>query len=201
MGLRQEAENGVWLYQGSAREGRPGLAPHQSSSWAHSSTWPLGKGSELGLVALEELPCRPLRATSSNPPRAPEPGDQAQVIHLPAGTCPGQIPAESFLLGLDVDGSMPLALGFVALDNHGSLLASVLSSVNRVGDPKSLKMVMAGKPLWAIGPWYREQTLSQLAWLGDLGQVSDLSGPQLPPPGSGMIPPGLHAWRSVMACG
>lgn len=42
---------------------------------------------------------------------------------------------------------MPLVLDFVALNNHGSLLASVLSSMNRVSDPKSLKVVMAGKPL------------------------------------------------------
>lgn len=79
--------------------------------------------------------------------QAPDHGHQAQVIHLPAGTRPGQIPAGSFLQGLDVDGLMTVTLGFVTQEKSCLLLVLVLSSVNQVSDPKSLKAVMAGKPL------------------------------------------------------
>lgn len=57
------------------------------------------------------------------------------------------------------------------------------------------------KALVSHRPLYREPILKQLAWLGVLGQVADLSGPQLPPPESGMIPPTLQAWSSVLTGG
>lgn len=52
-----------------------------------------------------------------------------------------------FLLGLDMDASVPLALSCVALGKSYLLLALVLSFVNRVSDPRSVKTVMAGKSL------------------------------------------------------
>ena len=42
---------------------------------------------------------------------------------------------------------MTVTLGFVTQEKSCLLLVLVLSSVNQVSDPKSLKAVMAGKPL------------------------------------------------------
>lgn len=108
-----------------------------------------GKGLRLGFPACRSVSLQAsqghLLLTPST--QAPDHGHQAQVIHLPAGTCPGQIPAGSFLQGLDVDGPMTVTLGFVSQEVLSPFLVSVLSSVNQVSDPKSLKAVMAGKPL------------------------------------------------------
>lgn len=77
MGLRKEAGKGLWLCKGNISEDHPGLAlghspfggirPGPPICPAHTSTWPRGKGSELGFPALEVFPCRLLKATSSNP--------------------------------------------------------------------------------------------------------------------------------------
>lgn len=80
-----------------------GLAPHLSNSWAHSSVWPLGKGLMLGLVALDDSPCR----LSGPPPPA------SLSSHIWPGDSQVRIFSGQMPVGTGLGWAMPLALSFI----------------------------------------------------------------------------------------